>query len=511
MRTILTVLVSCKMACLMAEPMGLSPSMFRSDDFKQRFVGSYGMLPTVDPKVDRDEAELIAELGDLLGQGGFQKAEDRLVEFINERKSPSDPAVEAKEVSAALIFTLGNLYFQSGRLSEAERCYKLAIQRHPDYRRALKNLALLYAQQDRIADAKPLLMKAIELGEADHRAFGLLGYAYMKEDMALAAECAYRQAYLLKSDEKDWQLGLAQALLMQEKWAESASMLQSLIDQSPDNALLWKQQANCHLQMEEPLRAAENYEVLRLMGLADEESLNQLGDIYANQEQPLLALGAYLSATQLSDVVNVERSLKSAKYLHTLGATGEAARFIAALKEKAGDHMTDEQKGRLLVVESDVARSEGRLAEAGDLLKRLLEFDAANGEARERLGQIHVQLAEEATEEALAKEFQLEARKYFLIAMKDPQNEVAYKANLGYGQMLVKDSRFVDALPPLEKALQLKNSQNLEQYVRRVQRAAEREAAKTERLEVERDEKLEEARKAAQKAGSALKEEGAAE
>ncbi|MDA1006631.1 MAG: tetratricopeptide repeat protein [Verrucomicrobia bacterium] len=492
-------LVLCSCGGLLAVPLRLSPSMFSSEDFKERFVGSYGMLPALEPKVDREEAGLIAELGELLSKSQFGEAEVRLLAFIRERRNPSDPAVEAKEVSGALIFTLGNLYFQNDRVGDAERSYKLALNRFPDYRRAHKNLALLYATQDKIEEAKPHLMKAIELGEADHRVFGLLGYAYLKEEKVLAAEGAYRQAYLLNAGEKDWKLGLAQALMLQEKWGEAASMLESLIEESPENALLWKQQANCYIQMEEPMRAAENYEVLRLKGLADEEAMNQLGDIYANQEQALLALGAYLTAMKQSTVVNVERSLKSAKYLQALGASAEAGLYILEMKKAAGETMTEAQKVRVLVVESDVAKAEERVSDAVALLKEALELDPMNGEGRVRLGQLHVQLAEEAADEDGAREHRLEARKYFLIAVKSENGEVAYQANLRYGQMLVKESRFKEALPRLEASLRLKGSQNLEQYVRRVQRAAERQEKKEERLESEREEKMEKAKQAAEK------------
>lgn len=479
-----------------AEPMPLSPSLFRSPDFREKFVGSYGMLPAVEPKVDREEAEMIAELGEMLSQSQFRTAEQRLLAFIKDRRNPTDPEVESKDVSAALIFTLGNLYFQNGQVSDAERSYKLALKRHPEYRRAHKNLALLYATQDKIEMAKPHLMKAIELGEADHRAFGLLGYSYLKKGKALAAEGAYRQAYLLNSGERDWKLGLAQALMQQEKWAGGAAMLQGLIDESPDNALFWKQQANCYIRMDEPMRAAENYEVLRLKGLADEESLNQLGDIYANQEQPLLALGAYLTAVKVTEVVNVERSLKSAKYLHVLGATEEAARFIAELKQKAAGKMTPEQETRLLVTGSDVAKAAGEPDRAARLLKEVLEIDPLNGEARVRLGQLFVRLAAEAEATDQTEDMKLEAGKYFKTAMKSSDPAVVHQANLRYGQMLVKDGRFRDALARLEEALRLKPSPNLEQYVRRVERAAAREEQKDERLRLERETVLEEARKA---------------
>jgi uncharacterized protein HemY len=51
---------------------------------------------------------------------------------------------------------------------------------------------------------------------------------------------------------------------------------------------------------------------------------------------------------------------------------------------------------------------------------------------------------------------------------------VAYAANLGLGQMYVREKRYDEAMPHLETALQLKRSESLEQYVSRVRRAADR-------------------------------------
>ena len=482
---------------LHAAPMKISPSLFQNSDFKQRFVGSYGFLPEVEPKVDREEGLVIAELSELLSLSRFKQAEKRLLDFISERKNPTDPEKEAKGVSAALIFTLGNLYFQNGRIDDAEKAYKIAIKRHEAYRRAYKNLALLYASNDQIEKAKPNLMKAIEYGDADHRTFGLLGVAYLKEEKALAAEAAYRQAYLLNPTEKDWKLGLAQALLLKESWTEAASMLQTLIDENPDDALLWKQQANCYIQDEDMTRAAENYEALRLKGLADEESLNQLGDIYSREEQPLLALGAYLSAMKQAETVKIPRSLKAAKYLLQLGAPKEAARLTTEMRKLAGDAMTTEQKVAALKVESDIAKADENLAAATTSLEKALELDPANGEARVGLAQLY---AERAAEED-NPDFKVEAKSYLKVALTDTDPKVAFQANLRFAQLLVKDSRYLDALPKLEQAVRLKkgSKRSIEQYLRRVQRAAEREKAKKEREELLREEKREQEQKAQEK------------
>ena len=509
-------LFSLTIPALFAETIKVSPGWFQTPEFRKRFVGSYGFLPAVEPKVDQEEAGVIAELSEILGAGRFKAAENRLLAFIKERRNPVDPESEARDVSAALIFTLGNLYYQNGRLAEAESSYKIAIKRFPEYRRAHKNLALLYARSERMKEAKSHLIKAIDLGDADHLSFGLLGHAMLAGEQALAAESAFRQAYLLNPDEKDWKIGLVQALLLKEDWLQAASMMQSLIDQSPNDPVMWMQQANCYLQTGDVMRAAENYEVLRLKGLADEASLNTLGDIYANQEEPLLALGAYLTALRMSKEIKVERSLKSAKYLLQLEAPKEAAKLMATMREKVGETLSKDQKVDAFLVESDIALADENLEMAGDLLKKALEVSPANGAAQVKLGAIYLSLSATADTGTKMTDFKIKAQAQFRQAARSTDAKVGYDANRSLGQVLVKGQEYLKALPYLEEAVRLKtgSKQTIEQYLRRVQRAAERQKEREERLEQERRErrdamdKDEEAKKADEEAKKTAKAKG---
>ena len=476
---------------LLAEPIKVSPEWFRTTEFRKRFVGTYGFLPEVEPKVDPEEARLIAELSEILSTGRFKEAETRLVAFIKERRNPVDPDSEAKGVSAALIFTLGNLYYQNGRLQDAEESYLLAIKRFPDYRRAHKNLALLYGRSERLPKAKPHLIKAIDLGDSDHLSFGLMGNILLGEDKALAAEAACRQAYLLNPEELEWKVGRVRSLLLKEDWVQAASMLQSLINENPDDPQMWMQQANCFLQSGEVMRAAENYEVLRLKGIADEAALNTLGDIYANQEQALLALGAYLSAIRISDSVKVDRALKSAGYLLQLEAPAEAARIMNELRTKAGESFTNEQKVEACLVESDIAAAQEDLTGAASLLNQALELSPANGAGRIRLAEIFLKQAAQAESDEKINEFESLARQEFTKATRDRDPKVGYRANRGLATMLVADQQYLKAIPLIEEAVRLRegSKQSIELYLRRVQRAAERQKEREKRLELERKER----------------------
>ncbi|MBK1833976.1 tetratricopeptide repeat protein [Roseibacillus ishigakijimensis] len=483
MRTIL--LAALLAGPLAADPLRVPKEQFRSPEFLKGFVGAYGFLSPVEPKVDREENELLADLAGLFSDARFREAEARIVDFIKKRKNPVEEGVAPKEVSPALIFQLAQLYFMNDRTEDAERAYKLAIKGHPDFRRAHKYLALLYAGQDRVAEALPHLKKAIQLGEADQLVYGLLGYAYTQDNKPLAAEAAYRQAYLLNPDETQWSSGLTLSLYQQEKWPEAAAMLGDLLAVNPEASDFWKMQANCYLNMEQPLRAAENFEVMRLKDLADESTLNTLGDIYTDQKKPVLALGAYLAALAKSESLDVERSLRTANILADYGAPREAAKYITAVREKKGGQLTRSQQISFYLTEVKIAKSEGDPLQVGRLVQQILELDPSNGEALVENGIYHEQLAENAADEEEAIRLIGLARAQFKLAMNSADEQTQYLANRSFGQMLVRQREFVEAMPYIERALALKPSDGLSRFAKQVSIFAERQKETRAREEAE--------------------------
>lgn len=459
---------------LSAEPIQLSSSQFKSADFIKSFTGSYGILSPVEPKVSRAENDLLQEVAELFGAGQFRVAEVKLLNFIKEMKNPSDGS-EPVEVSPALIFVLGNLYFQNDRPEDAIRSYKLAIQRFPKFRRAFKNLALLYASNEDFNSALPYLKESVQLGDADHRTYGLLGYCYLSKNKPLAAEGAYRQAFLLNPDEKDWKLGLAQALLQQEKWTESAALLGELIDENPDNAQLWMQQANCYLGKEDNLRAANNFEILRLKGLADPATLSLLGNIYMDNEQPGLALNAYMEGLNKQETPNVNQALDTAKILVDFGAYPQAEIYLDKISSMK---LNTKEKVRELLSRKAIAESKGNTETVESLLKSAKELDPGNGDVIIALGRFYTDQSKLAEDEEVKKKLQAEAKTQFAFALH--KESVKYEANLRYGQLKVAQQQYGDAITHLETALNLQPSDNLKQYIRRVQRFADREAKKRE-------------------------------
>jgi tetratricopeptide (TPR) repeat protein len=296
---------------------------------------------------------------------------------------------------------------------------------------------------------------------------------------AVAAENAYRQAYLLDASSRDWKLGLAQALMAQEKFAEAASLLDTLIAANANDKQLWLQQTNAYLAMERKDEAAVNLEILRHKGLADESNLNLLGNLYMDRGEPQLALYAYLAAIDKADTLDVGRALKSARILNDYGFPDKAAEFLVKIRAKLGDTPSKPDETALLLTEVRVAQSKNETSRVGEILSHLLELDPVNGEVLLEMARHLAQQAMDESDEEKRGALVQEARTNYQLAVRN--EAVAYQANLGLGQMLVRERRYTEAMPVLEAALTLKKSESLEQYVNRVRRAADRQKQKLER------------------------------
>ena len=473
---------------LAAQTINPPPNLFRDPKFVKEFVGSYGILSEVEPKVSAEEQALLAKVGELFDKNQFTAAEQEIVRYIKETETPTDPEKQPGTISAAMVFVLGNLYFSSDRADEARRAFLEAIRRFPRFRRAHTNLGYLHISRNEVEQALPMLQKAIELGESSPRAYGVLGYCYLQQKNALAAENAYRQAYLLDPKSRDWKLGLAQSLMQQEKLAEATSMLDTLIAENPEDRQLWLQQANALISQEKKIEAAVNLEVLRLKGIAGESELNLLGNLYMDQGEAQLALFAYLEAIEKSPKLDVARALKSARILNDYGYPEKAEALVARIEKSAGTSLGTKDRTDLELVKVRTARSAGDIARVGSLLEGLRASDPANGEVLLELARHHDGIAREESDENKRSAALVEAKTWFRLAAE--KEAVAYSANLGMGQLLVREKQYSDGLPYLERAIALKTGDkaSLEQYLSRVRRAADRETQRKEREAAERAE-----------------------
>jgi len=245
-------------------------SIWNDPVFKKQFIASYGINSEVEPRVTAEEIAVLEKIRPLMAED-LKKAEGALRRQIK------------PESSAILDFTLGSIYFQQDNMIDAQENYLKAITKFPNFRRAWRNVGLIYVRSGKYDEAINAFTRMIELGGGDAYSFGLLGFAYASKQDYQAAEAAYRNALLLQPDNTDWRLGITRCVFKQQKFEDAATLLEVLIARYPDKPDFWSLQAQAYLGMKQPLKAAENLEAVDHLGKSTPDSLHTLGDIYLSE------------------------------------------------------------------------------------------------------------------------------------------------------------------------------------------------------------------------------------
>lgn len=422
-------------------------ALFDSPEFQRRFAESYVAETDVEPRVTSVELEQMIEVRDLLSKNKVEKAIALLRENRNEASS------------AVFDFTLANLYVQSERIEEAEAAYRAAIEKHPRFRRAWTNLGELVFRQGRFDEVARTLTKVIELGGGDGTTFGLLGYAYLNTESILPAESAYRMALMHQPGEVRWKIGLVQCLFKQRRFGEVVSFLDALIAEYPERSELWLNQGNAYIGLGEPLRAAENFELLDRMGQSTADSLNLLGDIYVNQELFDLAASAYRRAL-VEHEGQTARALRAARELVLRGALEETDALLAAAQQQAGDDLGAEDHKELLRLRARLAVARGEGDEEARVLREIVSLDPLDGEALILLGRYETRNGN--PEQAIL---------HFERASGLERFEADAKRL--WAEILVKQGKYAQAVPLLKRAQQLQPREYVQAYLEDVERRAQ--------------------------------------
>lgn len=422
---------------------------FRSEEFKKDFLGSYGMRTDIEPYLSTEEEKTrMQELSDLIATNPRQVVRD-LMEYITD------------DTNAQFDFMLANLYFQGGDIDRAAARYHQAIKKFPNFLRAHKNLGMIHFRKGRHAEAIKSLTRAVELGGADGTVLGILGLAYLNTERWLSAESAYRSALLLQPDVADWKLGLARALFSQQKFGEVGALIDELIAQSPDRADYWLLQANAFIGMNQPMKAAQNYEMLIRMNKATPEALNLLGDIYVNEKLYGLAARAYVMGMDVAPDKGLPAGVRAAEILAQRGATTAAKEVARGLRDAGLDQLAAEDKRRLLKTEARVAAAEGAADEAAKVLHEIVDLDPLDGEALLLLGQHYGRKGE--PEKAI-----------FMYERAEGIEAFEADAKVRHAQLLVEQGKLEQAVPLLKRAQEVKPRDSVGQFLDQVERIVRR-------------------------------------
>lgn len=417
--------------------------------FQRQFAYSYLAATDAQPSLTAAERELVLKVGAL-------KQAEKTDEALRSLQKANNEAA-----SAVIDFMIGNIHFEREELDQAAAAYEVAVVKHETYRAAWRNLGLVRLRQGDFEKALPSLTRMTELGGGDKVTYGLLGYAYSSVEDHLAAESAYRMAILLDPGELNWKMGLARSFFKQERYAEAVALCGRLIADHPERAELWVWQANAYIGLNQPLKAAENFELVDRLGKATFENLNTLGDIYVNQDLHEMAVDCYARAMRADQECGPERAVRAARVLQARGAMEEIERLVGHIETLRGDALSDADRKEVLRLRARIAVAKGAGDEEARVLEQIVELDPLDGEALILLGQ-HSSAAGDADRAVFWYE-RAEA-----LENKDHKAD----ASVRHAQLLVRQGKFAEALPLLRKAQELKPRDNVQQYLNDVERMA---------------------------------------
>ncbi|MBN2584919.1 MAG: tetratricopeptide repeat protein [Planctomycetes bacterium] len=425
--------------------------MWNDPEFQKRFTESYLAETEIEPRVTLDERDEMQKVMALISKDKMDDAARALEKVLNGRRGEA--------ASAVYDFTLANIYFQREQLDQAAQRYEAAVKKHPKFRRAWRNLAICHVRQKGFPKAIESLTRVIELGGGEALIYGMLGFSYSMTGDPIAAESAYRMAALIDAGEINWKMGLARSYFLQQRHADAVALCGSLIEAQPDRADLWLLQANAYIGLNQPLKAAENYELVDRLGQSTAESLYTLGDIYVNEGIFDLAVGAYGRAMDKRSEGRPDRALRAAKVMIGRGALDQTQRLVEKTESVYGERLGDEDRKDLLKLRARLAVARGAGDQEADILKQIVAIDPLDGEALILLGQHSEKTGD--IEQAI---------NYLERAEALEKHEADAKTQ--HGRLLVNAGKYAEALPLLRSAQELKPRDSLQKYIDQVERFA---------------------------------------
>ena len=430
-----------------AQPSFASTMQFWKDpEFINKFMASYGVKSEVEPKINAEEKELFDELIPQI-QADPTQAIVMLIEAIT------------LESSAALDFTLANLYVQANDYPKAVAQYRQAIRKFPDFQRAHMNLGVVLIQLSQHVEAQKELVRTLELGGEDGNIYGLIGYCHLIGEKYLSAEAAYRKATLFSPDKLDWKLGIAQCELQQQKYGECVTLFGELIQAKPDNADYWLHQANAYLGLAESKKAATNYEVVRRMGKADAKVLNQLADIYINEGTYDLAFAAYRDAAAADKGREVAPPIRAADILISVGEFDRGNSLLAQIRSIHKNQFNEADRLKILQLEARVQLANGEEAKAIKTLEQIVDKDPLDGESLLLLADYY------------GRNDNVEKAGLFY-QRAEQLDDFEVRAKINHAQFLVHRSQYEKAVPLLKSAQAKRPRDSVQRYLDQVVKLA---------------------------------------
>lgn len=423
----------------------LSENTWDNPGFVKRFLGSYGVNSSIEPNLSIEDTEYLIRIMKLIDEDP-EKAIKRIKFKIKFTKNSN----------ATFDFLLGQLYLAGQQHKLAEASYINAIEKHPNFARAYKNLALSYMFLEQCGLARPLFLKVINLGKSDGTIYGMLAYCAMKASRFSDAVNLYRTARVHQPDDLDWKIGEVQAHIQLGSGNQAKEILNELLLEDPTNTDYLLLQTNLFIQVEDYTSAITNLDLLRRLESSNPDSMILLGDLYSQVKLYTLAKNAYLkSLSYHTNATNVplpsfNRAILSFEYLSSSKNWRHASEYLKTLKRLYA--INPQKTNTVAILEAQIAQFKKDYTGAINILTGVLKSDPINAKALILAAEVSMSL--EAYEQS---------ELYFNRASLD--KNYRYEAFMGSGQLNIKRQRLEAAYNAFTKAYAIQPSEELSKNI----------------------------------------------
>ncbi|MCC5788949.1 MAG: tetratricopeptide repeat protein [Opitutales bacterium] len=425
------------------------PRPWEDKQFRERITFSFGAKSEVEPTINRDEEQVLNQTVDYLESDQLSQAISHLRTNLSESNS------------AALDFTLGNLFWLNQNWPEAQKAYQQALDKFPDFLRAHKHLTMTLLQEEEYEEAIKHLARTHQLGGIDAQTFGMLGYAHGQLSRHRSAARSYEMALSLEPDSIPWQTGLIQAYLQMDRPEETAGLIQDLRNRDPENSEYLRLQANNHLRRDEQEKAASVMELLLLKGDADSTLLLTLANLHSNRGLTTRAVELYLQASSDFGSEAIPSLVQAGQFLLQQNEIDKASSLLQEILTHEGT-LSPQIRRKATRLEADVAKAEGDYEKAQNLFLSLRE-------EYPRSAQIHLALADLAQRKGESGKAEI----HFERALAEPNPTNRAIAHMRFAEYLANAGNWSAAIEQTDQAIALEPRDSWQEYRKALQRRVE--------------------------------------
>ncbi len=162
---------------------------------------------------------------------GYTEVDD--ASYIENAESSCATAISLNPNLDIVHTSLGDLYFSTGRHTDAAAAYQRALEIEPPSVDALRGLGLTYQRLNRLDEAEASMQMAVDIHPGAAAAYNSFGVFLFQTGRYADAAIQYEYAVALEPENSAYRTNLASAYMLQGNFTSAASNFQRAIDIRP--------------------------------------------------------------------------------------------------------------------------------------------------------------------------------------------------------------------------------------------------------------------------------------